>query len=85
MNYDFDRAQKKLLECDKVCMCEIKNTLLYQSFYVIVRQYTQVLENDFFLIACREDFIESARLSIFETFCRIHQCISIRYAMIIIS
>ncbi|XP_065889534.1 eukaryotic translation initiation factor 3 subunit E-like isoform X1 [Dysidea avara] len=53
VNYDFDRAQKKLLECDKV------------------------LENDFFLVACREDFIESARLSIFETFCRIHQCISI--------
>ena len=41
-----------------------------------------MLENDFFLIACREDFIESARLSIFETFCRIHQCISIRYVCV---
>lgn len=38
----------------------------------------QVLVNDFFLVACLEDFIENARLFIFETFCRIHQCISIR-------
>ncbi|XP_066998368.1 eukaryotic translation initiation factor 3 subunit E isoform X2 [Anabrus simplex] len=36
-----------------------------------------VLFNDFFLIACLEEFIENARLMIFETFCRIHQCISI--------
>uniref|UniRef100_A0A8C1S9W6 Eukaryotic translation initiation factor 3 subunit E n=1 Tax=Cyprinus carpio TaxID=7962 RepID=A0A8C1S9W6_CYPCA len=36
-----------------------------------------VLVNDFFLVACLEDFIENARLFIFETFCRIHQCISI--------
>merc|ERR1711872_945408 len=36
-----------------------------------------VLCNDFFLVACRDDFIENARLFIFETFCRIHQCISI--------
>jgi len=39
----------------------------------------QVLINDFFLVACLDDFIENARLFIFETFCRIHQCISIRY------
>lgn len=38
----------------------------------------KVLVNDFFLVACLEDFIENARLFIFETFCRIHQCISIR-------
>nr|XP_054601480.1 eukaryotic translation initiation factor 3 subunit E-B isoform X5 [Nothobranchius furzeri] len=36
-----------------------------------------VLVNDFFLVACLEDFIENARLFIFETFCQIHQCISI--------
>jgi translation initiation factor 3 subunit E len=53
VNFDFDGAQKKLLECE------------------------QVLENDFFLVACQEDFIENARLFIFETFCRIHQCLSI--------
>lgn len=42
----------------------------------------QVLVNDFFLVACLEDFIENARLFIFETFCRIHQCISIRYIIL---
>ncbi|PSN43925.1 Eukaryotic translation initiation factor 3 subunit E [Blattella germanica] len=36
-----------------------------------------VLYNDFFLIACLDEFIENARLMIFETFCRIHHCISI--------
>jgi len=36
-----------------------------------------VLSNDFFLISCYNDFIDHARLMIFETFCRIHQCISI--------
>ena len=38
----------------------------------------QVLTNDFFLVACLDDFIDNARLFIFETFCRIHQCISIK-------
>ncbi|GLG97985.1 hypothetical protein R5R35_000621 [Gryllus longicercus] len=36
-----------------------------------------VIFNDFFLIACLDEFIDNARLMIFETFCRIHQCISI--------
>jgi len=36
-----------------------------------------VLFNDFFLISCLDEFVENARLMIFETFCRIHQCISI--------
>jgi len=40
-------------------------------------QCATVLENDFFLVACQNDFIENARLMIFELFCRIHQCISI--------
>uniref|UniRef100_A0A8C3U1T6 Eukaryotic translation initiation factor 3 subunit E n=1 Tax=Catharus ustulatus TaxID=91951 RepID=A0A8C3U1T6_CATUS len=42
-----------------------------------LRECETVLVNDFFLVACLEDFIENARLFIFETFCRIHQCISI--------
>ncbi|KAI4818173.1 hypothetical protein KUCAC02_011532, partial [Chaenocephalus aceratus] len=42
-----------------------------------LRECESVLANDFFLVACLEDFIENARLFIFETFCRIHQCISI--------
>uniref|UniRef100_S4RBQ4 Eukaryotic translation initiation factor 3 subunit E n=1 Tax=Petromyzon marinus TaxID=7757 RepID=S4RBQ4_PETMA len=42
-----------------------------------LRECETVLINDFFLVACLDDFIENARLFIFETFCRIHQCISI--------
>uniref|UniRef100_A0A8C7M5Z0 Eukaryotic translation initiation factor 3 subunit E n=1 Tax=Oncorhynchus kisutch TaxID=8019 RepID=A0A8C7M5Z0_ONCKI len=42
-----------------------------------LRECESVLVNDFFLVACLEDFIENARLFIFETFCRIHQCISL--------
>lgn len=79
VNYDFDRAQKKLLECDKVLVQSKTHSLISCVCCCVAVRHTQVLENDFFLIACREDFIESARLSIFETFCRIHQCISIRY------
>eukprot|EP01117_Protostelium_nocturnum_P000040 TRINITY_DN10127_c0_g1_i1.p1 TRINITY_DN10127_c0_g1~~TRINITY_DN10127_c0_g1_i1.p1 ORF type:complete len:446 (-),score=148.62 TRINITY_DN10127_c0_g1_i1:149-1486(-) len=36
-----------------------------------------VLVNDLFLVACTVDFMENARLFIFETYCRIHQCIDI--------
>ncbi|KAF0295092.1 Eukaryotic translation initiation factor 3 subunit E-B [Amphibalanus amphitrite] len=36
-----------------------------------------VLANDFFTVSCPADFIENARLMTFETFCRIHQVISI--------
>jgi len=42
-----------------------------------LRECETVLLNDFFLVACIDEFIENARLFIFETFCRIHQCISI--------
>jgi len=53
VNFDFEDAQKKLRECEKVLM------------------------NDFFLVAYRDEFVENARLFIFETYCRIHQCIDI--------
>jgi translation initiation factor 3 subunit E len=42
-----------------------------------LRECETVLATDFFLVACLQDFIENSRLMIFETFCRIHQCISI--------
>lgn len=54
VNYDFDGAQQKLVECELV------------------------IDNDFFLTACKEEFIENARLFIFEHYCRIHQCIDIK-------
>merc|ERR1711978_788923 len=42
-----------------------------------LRECETVLSNAFFLVACVDEFIDNARLMIFETFCRIHQCISI--------
>ncbi|GAB6029419.1 Eukaryotic translation initiation factor 3 subunit E [Chamberlinius hualienensis] len=42
-----------------------------------LRQCEIVLQQDFFLVGLVNEFIENARLMIFETFCRIHQCISI--------
>ncbi|KAG2227667.1 hypothetical protein INT45_004709 [Circinella minor] len=54
VRFDFDDAQKKLKECEKV------------------------LANDFFLNAIQEDFMESARQFISETYCRIHQKINIK-------
>eukprot|EP01098_Paradermamoeba_levis_P007547 TRINITY_DN3121_c0_g1_i4.p1 TRINITY_DN3121_c0_g1~~TRINITY_DN3121_c0_g1_i4.p1 ORF type:complete len:383 (+),score=122.74 TRINITY_DN3121_c0_g1_i4:201-1349(+) len=53
VHFDFEGAQQKLRECEKV------------------------LSNDFFLVACQEEFMENARLFIFETYCRIHQRIDI--------
>ncbi|XP_054288816.1 eukaryotic translation initiation factor 3 subunit E-like [Macrosteles quadrilineatus] len=50
----------------------------FESARLKLHECEIVLYNDFFLIACLEDFIENARLMIFETFCRIHQCISIQ-------
>jgi len=35
------------------------------------------LDNDFFLVATKDDFIDSARLFIFETECRIHRTLSL--------
>uniref|UniRef100_A0A183BIU8 Eukaryotic translation initiation factor 3 subunit E n=1 Tax=Globodera pallida TaxID=36090 RepID=A0A183BIU8_GLOPA len=42
-----------------------------------LRECESVLSNDFFLVGCLDDFRESARLLIFEMFCRIHQCIGL--------
>eukprot|EP01094_Clydonella_sp_ATCC50884_P001548 TRINITY_DN1115_c0_g1_i1.p1 TRINITY_DN1115_c0_g1~~TRINITY_DN1115_c0_g1_i1.p1 ORF type:complete len:430 (-),score=184.80 TRINITY_DN1115_c0_g1_i1:118-1407(-) len=54
LHFDFDGAQKKLQECDKV------------------------LQSDFFLVGCRDEFIENARIFMFETYCRIHKVIDIK-------
>lgn len=49
----------------------------FEGAQVKLRECEQVLVNDFFLVSCRDEFIENARLFIFETYCRIHQCIDI--------
>eukprot|EP01023_Acetabularia_acetabulum_P004309 TRINITY_DN11794_c0_g1_i5.p1 TRINITY_DN11794_c0_g1~~TRINITY_DN11794_c0_g1_i5.p1 ORF type:complete len:455 (-),score=85.58 TRINITY_DN11794_c0_g1_i5:1002-2318(-) len=43
-----------------------------------LKECESVLENDYFLTACKEEFVDSARLIIFETFCRIHHRIDMR-------
>ncbi|KAJ9519028.1 hypothetical protein QJQ45_026293 [Haematococcus lacustris] len=42
-----------------------------------LKECEDVLDNDFFLVACKEEFLENARLFVFETYCRIHQTIDI--------
>lgn len=49
----------------------------FEEAHVKLRQCDQVLQSDFFLVATRNEFIETARLYIFETYCRIHQKIDI--------
>ena len=53
VNFDFDSAQEKLRQCEKL------------------------LSTDYFLQSFKDEFIQSARFFIFETYCRIHQCIDI--------
>lgn len=49
----------------------------FDGAQVKLRECVEVFDNDFFLIALKEDFIENARLFVFEIFCQIHECISI--------
>ena len=44
-----------------------------------LRDCEVVLRIDFFLTSCIDDFIQNARLFIFEIFCQIHECISVKY------
>ncbi|ERN00527.1 hypothetical protein AMTRI_Chr07g77760 [Amborella trichopoda] len=65
INYDFEGAQQKLRECEDV--------ILNDPFLG-----KQVQEANFVTVPLRDEFLENARLFIFETYCRIHQCIDIR-------
>lgn len=65
VNYDFERAQQKLFECEEV----ISNDFFLGK---------QAQESGFVTLPLRDEFLENARLFIFETYCRIHQCIDIR-------
>lgn len=44
-------------------------------FKLQLRECDAVLENDYFLSSLRDQFMQNARLFIFETYCRVHQCI----------
>ncbi|XP_043692326.1 eukaryotic translation initiation factor 3 subunit E-like isoform X2 [Telopea speciosissima] len=65
VNYDFDGAQKKLRECEDV--------ILNDPFLG-----KRVEEGNFSTVPLRDEFLENARLFIFETYCRIHQCVDMR-------
>ncbi|KAJ8899041.1 hypothetical protein K2173_008870 [Erythroxylum novogranatense] len=60
VNYDFDGAQKKMKECEEVI---INDPFLGK----------RVEDGNFSTVPLRDDFLENARLFIFETYCRIHQ------------
>ncbi|XP_054790638.1 eukaryotic translation initiation factor 3 subunit E-like [Prosopis cineraria] len=60
VNYDFDEAQKKMSECEEV--------ILNDPFLG-----KQVEDGSFSTVPLRDEFLENARLFIFETYCRIHQ------------
>ncbi|KAJ8747243.1 hypothetical protein K2173_024147 [Erythroxylum novogranatense] len=60
VNYDFDGAQKKMKECEEVI---INDPFLGK----------RVEDGNFSTVPLRDEFLENARLFIFETYCRIHQ------------
>nr|CAD1821958.1 unnamed protein product [Ananas comosus var. bracteatus] len=64
INYDFEGAQKKLKECEQV--------ILNDPF---LGKHAE--DGNFTTVPLRDEFLENARLFIFETYCRIHQCINI--------
>ncbi|RCV10086.1 hypothetical protein SETIT_2G083700v2 [Setaria italica] len=64
VNYDFDGAQQKLMECEQV----ILNDPFLGKRVEIGNPNT---------VPMRDEFFENARLFIFETYCRIHRCIDI--------
>mmetsp|Transcript_28000 Transcript_28000/g.70426 ORF Transcript_28000/g.70426 Transcript_28000/m.70426 type:complete len:416 (+) Transcript_28000:469-1716(+) len=43
-----------------------------------LKECEKLLETDFFLAACKDEFVENARLFIFQEFCRIHQTIDLK-------
>jgi len=64
VNYDFDGAQQKLLECELV--------ILNDPFLG-----KQVEDGGYATVPVRDEFLENARVFIFETYCRIHRRIDI--------
>ncbi|XP_075512802.1 LOW QUALITY PROTEIN: eukaryotic translation initiation factor 3 subunit E-like [Primulina tabacum] len=60
VNYDFDGAQRKMKECEEA--------ILNDPFLG-----KRVEEGNFTTVPLRDEFLDNARLFIFETFCCIHQ------------
>ncbi|KAI8102657.1 hypothetical protein M9434_005456 [Picochlorum sp. BPE23] len=49
----------------------------FEGAHEKLEQCEAVLDNDFFLVATKESFIEAGRQFLFETYCRIHQSIDL--------
>ncbi|KAL6639029.1 hypothetical protein ACP70R_022759 [Stipagrostis hirtigluma subsp. patula] len=64
VNYDFDSAHQKLMECEKVIL---NDPFLGKC----------IEEGNSITVPLRDEFLENARLFIFETYCHIHRCIDI--------
>jgi translation initiation factor 3 subunit E len=64
VRYDFDGAQQKLVECEQV--------ILNDPFLG-----KRIQGGNSINVPLRDEFLENARLLIFENYCRIHQCIDI--------
>jgi len=60
VNFDFDGAQKKMKECEDV--------ILNDPFLG-----KRVEESNYTVVPLKDEFLENARLFIFETYCRIHE------------
>ena len=59
----------------------ISQSVIIQGFKgdpIFLYQWLQVIDNDYFLTSCKEEFIENARMFTFETYCRIHNCIELK-------
>ncbi|XP_062187626.1 eukaryotic translation initiation factor 3 subunit E-like [Phragmites australis] len=64
VNYDFDGAQLKLMECEKVIL---NDPFLGKG----------IEQGSFTIVPLIDEFLENARLFIFERYCCIHRCINI--------
>jgi len=66
-----------LLLCDCVFLLQFLECLFVHYDFDGAQQKLleceAVIDNDYFLTAIKAEFLESARLFIFETYCRIHQ------------
>ncbi|KAL8128683.1 hypothetical protein V2J09_017838 [Rumex salicifolius] len=69
VNYDFDGAQEKMKECEE---------LILNDPFLGKRSE----EGSYTTVPLRDEFLESARLFICETYCRIHQRIEMEYEVL---
>jgi translation initiation factor 3 subunit E len=72
----FEHAQQRLKNCAQVR--DAPGMPCSSCTYSAKLCASQVLDKDFFLSNLEQLFIRSARLSIFETYCRIHERIDLK-------